>query len=222
MYTLHCSLKLMKIIQRHVYTRTTRIFGIKWIIKKNKGIKALWSPSLIKNVFFFFLYKSKKKNPSAAFLLSDRLNWVCSGFMKAALKFLINRNIKFSWEQMDPYDESSPTVRLWLSFNSQGGKAGNSWLLLGEQSPPPQFTWNIIYTAINIQGWRLEIQLGLRDGWTDRLSAGFELTIKNHNKTRPVFWENIRQWRSHSDCWLQVFLMFLGTEALWILQVWWL
>lgn len=144
--------------------------------------------------------------------------------MKAALKFsfLINRNIKFSWEQMDPYDESSPTVRLWLSFNSQGGKAGNSWLLLGEQSPPPQFTWNIIYTAINIQGWRLEIQLGLRDGWTDRLSAGFELTIKNHNKTRPVFWENIRQWRSHSDCWLQVFLMFLGTEALWILQVWWL
>lgn len=138
MYTLHCSLKLMKIIQRHVYTRTTRIFGIKWIIKKNKGIKALWSPSLIKNVFFFFLYKSKK-NPSAASLLSDRLNWVCSGFMKAALKFsfLINRNIKFSWEQMDPYDESSPTVRLWLSFNSQGGKAGNSWLLLGEQSPPP-------------------------------------------------------------------------------------
>lgn len=155
MYTLHCSLKLMKIIQRHVYTRTTRIFGIKWIIKKNKGIKALWSPSLIKNVFFFFLYKSKK-NPSAAFLLSDRLNWVCSGFMKAALKFLINRNIKFSWEQMDPYDESSPTVRLWLSFNSQGGKAGNSWLLLGEQSPPPSspetsFTQRLISRA---EGWR--------------------------------------------------------------------
>lgn len=155
MYTLHCSLKLMKIIQRHVYTRTTRIFGIKWIIKKNKGIKALWSPSLIKNVFFFFLYKSKK-NRSAAFLLSDRLNWVCSGFMKAALKFLINRNIKFSWEQMDPYDESSPTVRLWLSFNSQGGKAGNSWLLLGEQSPPPSspetsFTQRLISRA---EGWR--------------------------------------------------------------------
>lgn len=156
MYTLHCSLKLMKIIQRHVYTRTTRIFGIKWIIKKNKGIKALWSPSLIKNIFFFFLYKSKK-NPSAAFLLSDRLNWVCSGFMKAALKFsfLINRNIKFSWEQMDPYDESSPTVRLWLSFNSQGGKAGNSWLLLGEQSPPPSspetFTQRLISRA---EGWR--------------------------------------------------------------------
>lgn len=60
MYTLHCSLKLMKIIQRHVYTRTTRIFGIKWIIKKNKGIKALWSPSLIKNVFFFSYIKAKK------------------------------------------------------------------------------------------------------------------------------------------------------------------
>lgn len=69
MYTLHCSLKLMKIIQRHVYTRTTRIFGIKWIIKKNKGIKALWSPSLIKNVFFFFLYKSKKKPVSGVFIV---------------------------------------------------------------------------------------------------------------------------------------------------------
>lgn len=138
MYTLHCSLKLMKIIQRHVYTRTTRIFGIKWIIKKKQRNKnSLESFTDIKR-FLFFSYIKSKKNPSAAFLLSDRLNWVCSGFMKAALKFsfLINRNIKFSREQMDPYDESSPTVRLWLSFNSQGGKAGNSWLLLGEQSPP--------------------------------------------------------------------------------------
>lgn len=115
-----------------------------------------------------------------AFLLLDRLNWVCSGFMKAALKFsfLINRNIKFSWEQMDPYDESSATLRLWLSFNSQGRKAGNSWLLFGEQSLPssPETSFTQGLTSRG-EGWRYN-WAQRRVDWQAQLRIWTQLTIK--------------------------------------------
>lgn len=104
MYTLHCFLKLTKIEQRHDYTGTTHIFGIKW---NNRCCKS----------FLFSKYNSIKNTLScicslgnvaeqqrASLLFSCLIDEGSKREKKAAsLVFLIHRKINFEnlqqWEK---------------------------------------------------------------------------------------------------------------------------
>lgn len=56
MYTLHCFLKLMKIVQRHDYTGKNIYFWYQnGFVKKRRNKNSLWSPS---RVYFFFSTQS--------------------------------------------------------------------------------------------------------------------------------------------------------------------